>query len=133
MMNHLTPFLHNTESLLYYPARRLNYVLLVATLIHLFFLFAININPIMQALHLKSSNRQLAVSLTLIEDAPPELAQYIGPKNHRGTLEDTNEVRLVEANNKTQTVEKYFNLTSTSNSEPIIALQNVQRRFVDVG
>lgn len=129
-MSQLAPFLHNTESLLYYPAKRLNYVILFATLIHLFVLFTININPIMQALHLKPSNKQLSVSLALIEDIPPEFAQHIGPKNHNGPLDGINGMEKIEM---MQPAEKNILPISTPNLEHIIALQSkgLQNKTLD--
>tara|TARA_R110002110_G_scaffold65206_4_gene179925 strand:+ start:7783 stop:8571 length:789 start_codon:yes stop_codon:yes gene_type:complete len=87
-MAQIASFSSNTESLLHLPARRLNYVLLIATFIHLLILLTVNINPILQVLHIKQPSQQLAVSLAQAEELPPELANYIGPQNHNGPIEN---------------------------------------------
>lgn len=88
-MSKITPFLSNTESLLHYPEKRLNWVLLVTTLFHLAVLLTVNIHPIIKKWPFPFPNKQLAVTLSPQSDTPPQVADYFGLHHSKGQLQET--------------------------------------------
>lgn len=101
-MAQITPFVSNTESLLHYSERRLHWVLLITTLLHLAILLTVNINPIMQKLNWLPTSSQLAVSLSPRSETPPDIADFFGIHHAKGNHEIPAETYfdIIENNNE---------------------------------
>lgn len=117
-MGQITPFLSNTESLLHYSERRLHWVLLITTLLHLAILLTVNINPIMQKLNWLPTPSQLAVTLSPRSETPPDIADFFGIHNATGHHELSTETSPeIKANN---------NAAKPNSAEEVIALHTNQ-------
>ncbi|MCS5707420.1 TonB family protein [Candidatus Berkiella cookevillensis] len=86
-MNQHLLSLSNSEAILYYPGRRLIYLLIVAALLHVFILLTVDFAPIIKAIKHIKEHSQRAVSISLEKSAPPTHANYLGLFDHAGSLD----------------------------------------------
>ncbi len=121
-MNQHLLSLNNSETILYYPGRRLIYLLIVAALLHVFILLTIDFAPIINAIKHIKEHSQRAVSISLEKSAPPTHANYLGLFDHIGSLNTELQDKIESQDSHTfffTPLVKY----SIENTDKIIALQ----------
>lgn len=115
-MNHQLLSLSNSETILYYPGRRLVYLLIIASFLHIFILLSVDFAPIMQAIKHIKQHSQRAVNISLEKSPPPAHARYMGLFDHAGPLD-------AESQDSSTLLFTPFVQYSAEKTEKIIALQ----------